>query len=86
MESLIPPGFTSDDTSQQELAKIPSLSLGLSKWLGRKDAASRSASFRQTDISGAYISKRLDSQILTVILNPSQIKNTPSKKSVGDKS
>jgi len=79
-----PPGFTSDDTSHEASLTIPFLSLGEQKWIGRKDTLNRIASFRQTDISGAHISRRFASHTLAVILNPNQVKKTPSKNKIGD--
>jgi hypothetical protein len=86
MESKVkePPGFTSDDTSYEASLTIPFLSLGEQKWIGRKDNVNRLASFRQTDISGAHISSLFASHTLTVILNPNQVKKSPSKNKIGD--
>lgn len=81
-----PPGFTSDDTSEEASLTIPFLSLGLSMWMGRKETKKYVASFRQTDISGTHISSRKESQTLTVILNPNQAKKAPSKNKIGDSS
>lgn len=76
---LLPPGFTSDDTSYEASLSIPFLSLGVSTWIGRVQGTGRIASFRQRDTSGNYISSLFTSHTLTVIRNPSQIKTSPSK-------
>ena len=79
-----PPGFTSDDTSYSASLQIPYLSLGFPFQIPKKEPETRTASFRLTDLSGTQFSNRNTSQTLTVMLNPNQSRNTPSKKSIGD--
>ncbi len=54
-----PPAYTSLDTSNEQLKKIPFLTLGPPAVLPiQKGPESKSVSFRIVDISGNYISSR----------------------------
>jgi hypothetical protein len=79
-----PPGFTSEDTSNEAARRIPFFSLG-DPLLETTDETMRSVSFRPEDISGAHISRRFPSQTLIVVATPNQINIPPSKMRKAEK-
>jgi hypothetical protein len=57
-EIFYPPGFTSQDTSNEKAKSIPPLSLGVPKLTWSFSLQKRTATFRSRDLSGLIVHHR----------------------------
>jgi hypothetical protein len=61
-----PPGYTSTDTSNKQAKKIPYFFLGPPHQMLEGKTLVRSTQFREKDLSGNYLVKRLRDQAITI--------------------